>query len=85
MLLYSAASRIESSILRSIVYNYEENGVWLLINNYRILEESQFWTVNQWDKCMRAMSDAVMRERPTRKILTVPNEKVDVCMFAVVN
>ena len=49
------------------VYNYEENGVWLLINNYRILEESQFWTVNQWDKCMKAMMDAVMREKADEK------------------
>lgn len=49
------------------VYNYEENGVWLLINNYRILEKSQYWTVKQWDKCMKAMIDAVMREKANEK------------------
>lgn len=47
----------------NVVYNYEENGVWSLINNYRILKNCQFWTVKHWDKCKEAMMDAVRNNR----------------------
>lgn len=45
-----------------VAYNFEENGVWLLVNNYRILKDCQFWTVKDWNKCAEAMMGAVMKQ-----------------------
>ena len=47
----------------NVAYNYEENGVWSLINNYRLLRECQWWTVKHWDKCKEAMMEAVKKEK----------------------
>ena len=47
----------------NVVYNYVEKEVWLLVNNYRILKDCQFWTVKHWEKCKEAMMSAVRREK----------------------